>query len=69
MTDKQILELVKEYFKVGGIRDDGSSSEYYGTPDAFVKFAQSIHEDGYNKGYNKASCDAELYEHAGNAYV
>jgi hypothetical protein len=68
MTEEEILELVKEYFKEGGIRDDGSCSEYYGDPDAYVKFALLIHEDGYNRGYNKASYDAELYEHAGNAY-
>jgi len=42
MTNEQILELVKEYFEVGGIRDDGTCSEYYGNPDAFLKFAQSI---------------------------
>lgn len=53
MTDEQILELVKKHFKVGGLRDDGSSSEYYGTPDAFLKFALAIHEDAYNKGYDE----------------
>ena len=42
MTDEQILELVKEHFKEGGIRDDGSCSEYYGDLDAFVKFAKEI---------------------------
>ena len=41
-TNEQILELVKEYFEEGGIRDDGSCSEYYGDDDAFVKFAQEI---------------------------
>ena len=46
MTDEQILTLVKEHFEVGGIRDDGSSSEYYGTPDAFLKFAREIYEKG-----------------------
>ena len=42
MTDKEILKLVEEYFKVGGIQDDGSCSEYYGKPDTFVKFARTI---------------------------
>ena len=46
MTDEQILTLVEEYFEMGGIRDDGSSSEYYGTPDAFLKFAREIYEKG-----------------------
>ena len=46
MTEEQILTLVKEHFEVGGIRDDGSSSEYYGTPDAFLKFAREIYEKG-----------------------
>jgi hypothetical protein len=36
--------------------------------DELLKFALLIHENGYNKGYNKASYDAELYEHAGNSY-
>ena len=46
MTDEQIFELVKEHFQEGGIRDDGSCSEYYGDPDAFVKFAREIFEEG-----------------------
>ena len=46
MTNEQILELVKEHFEVGGIRDDGSCSEYYGKPDVFLKFARVM----YNKG-------------------
>ena len=46
MTDPEILTLVKEHFEVGGIRDDGSFSEYYGTPDAFLKFARAIYEKG-----------------------
>jgi hypothetical protein len=68
MSNEQILQLVKEHFQEGGVRDDGSCAEYYGDPDAFVKFALAIHEHGYDKGYNKASYDAELYEHARNAY-
>ena len=46
MTDEQIFELVKEHFQEGGVRDDGSCSEYYGDPDAFVKFAREIFEEG-----------------------
>ena len=42
MTEEQILELVKEHFEVGGIRDDGSCSEYYGKLDALLKFAREI---------------------------
>ena len=57
MTNEQILEFVKEYFEVGGIRDDGSCSEYYGKPDAFLKFALLIHEDGYNGGYELGGTD------------
>ena len=57
MTNEQILELVKEYFDVGGIMDDGSCSEYYGKPDAFLKFALAIHEDGYNGGYELGGTD------------
>ena len=54
MPDEQILQLVKEYFKEGGIRDDGSCSEYYGDPDAFLKFAKVM----YDKGKDD---EAELY--------
>ena len=52
MTDEQILELVKEHFQEGGVRDDGSCSEYYGDPDAFVKFARALFEEGYSEGYD-----------------
>lgn len=45
MTDEQLLELVKKYFEEGGIRDDGSCSEYYGETDAFVKFARAIRKN------------------------
>ena len=51
MTDFEILSLVKEHFEVGGIRDDGSSSEYYGTPDAFLKFARKMYSEGWREGY------------------
>jgi hypothetical protein len=45
MTDEQIFELVKEHFQEGGVRDDGSCSEYYGDPDAFVKFARELYDE------------------------
>ena len=57
MTDFEILSLVKEHFEVGGIRDDGSSSEYYGTPDDFLKFARAMYEKGYDVGYKECFCD------------
>jgi len=34
MNKNEILQLVKEHFQEGGIRDDGSCSEYYGDFDA-----------------------------------
>jgi flagellar biosynthesis/type III secretory pathway protein FliH len=53
MTNEQILEFVKKHFQEGDVRDDGSCAEYYGDPDAFLKFALAIHEGGYNKGYDR----------------
>ncbi len=50
MTDEQILQLVKEHFQEGGVRDDGSCAEYYGDPDAFVKFARAIYKEGLEDG-------------------
>ena len=50
MSPEQILQLVKEHFQEGGVRDDGSCAEYYGGPDAFVKFAEAIYEEGYDDG-------------------
>lgn len=64
MTEEQILQYVKEYFKYGGICDDGSCSEYYGDPDAFVKFAKKIYEEGRFDGYD-SGYDAAFYEHGG----
>ena len=51
MTKDEILQLVKEHFQEGGVRDDGSCSEYYGDPDAFVKFARELYDEGYTKGF------------------
>jgi hypothetical protein len=55
MTDEQILQLVQEHFEVGGIRDDGSCSEYYGNFDAFLEFARAIREDAYQEGFNEGT--------------
>ena len=63
MTNEQILELAETC---------GFGVNKYKIcicwKDELLKFALLIHENGYNKGYNKASYDAELYEHAGNSY-
>ena len=66
MTKEQILQLVKEHFQEGGVRDDGSCSEYYGDPDAFVKFARKViskeysqgYDDGYGSGYDQGCYEA-----------
>jgi predicted Zn-dependent peptidase len=42
MTDQKILELVEEFFEVGGIRDDGSFSEFYTTAKDIIEFAHQI---------------------------
>ena len=56
MTDEQqILKLVQEHFEVGGIRDDGSCSEYYGNFDAFLKFARAIYSEGFSDGCKEGS--------------
>ena len=72
MTKDQILQLVKEHFKEGGLRDDGSSSEYYGDPDTFVKFTKAIYDMGKSDGYEdgrydgySAGYDAAFCEHGG----
>jgi hypothetical protein len=53
MTKQEILKLVREHFKGGGICDDGSCTEYYGDPDAFVKFAEKIYHKGHCAGFCK----------------
>ena len=60
MTNAQILELVQEHFELGGIRDDGSCSEYYGNFDAFLKFARAIREDGYNEGWESGNVSTKM---------
>ena len=54
ILDEEVLKLVKEHFEERGIQDDGSCSEYYGDPDAFLKFAKVM----YDKGKDD---EAELY--------
>ena len=69
MTKNEILQLVKEHFQEGGVRDDGSCSEYYGDLDAFVKFALKViskdnskysqgYDDGYDCGYDQGCYEA-----------
>ena len=54
MTEEQILKLVKEHFEEEWCEENGHGwVEFAGKPDAFVKFALLIHENGYNKGYNE----------------
>jgi hypothetical protein len=66
MTNPEILKLAKTC----GFDDFTGEKENYWEcgEEQLLKFALTIHENGYNKGYNKASYDAELYEHAGNSY-
>ena len=52
MTKNEILQLVKEHFVEEEVDDDGYCwIEYAGKPDAFVKFAEKIHQEGYCDGY------------------
>ncbi len=47
MTDEQILQLVKEHFEEEWCEEDGHGwVEFAGKPDAFVKFARKIFEEG-----------------------
>ena len=57
MTKDEILQLVKEHFQEGGVRDDGSCSAYYGDIDAFERFARAVYEEGYDDadGWYKAT--------------
>lgn len=55
MTEEQILQMIKEYFNEGGIRDDGSCSEYYGDLGAFLKFASKLYYQGRYDGYYDGS--------------
>ena len=74
MTNPEILKLAKncefDFSIKWRLKGGESSNQMYWEcwEDQLLKFALLIHENGYNKGYNKASYDAELYEHAGNSY-
>jgi hypothetical protein len=59
MTKDEILQLVKDHFQEGGVRDDGSCSEYYGDPDAFVRFARELYHEGYDDGYDHGYYNGE----------
>jgi hypothetical protein len=50
MTDEQIITLVNEHFEASGVRDDSSFTEYYGKPDAFLKFARAMYKEGLEDG-------------------
>jgi hypothetical protein len=51
MTDEQILQLVKEHFTEEWCEEDGWGwTEFAGKPDAFVKFARELYDEGYSKG-------------------
>jgi hypothetical protein len=50
MTEEQILKLVKEHFEEEWCEEDGHGwVEFAGKPDAFVKFARAIYEEGYEQ--------------------
>jgi hypothetical protein len=57
MTEEQVLQMIKEHFKEGGIRDDSSCFEYYGDLDAFLKFASKLYYQGRYDGYEDGRCD------------
>ena len=58
MTEQQIIELVKEDFTEEWCEEDGNGwVEFAGKPDAFLKFARVIYENGYNEGYSDCSFD------------
>ena len=60
MTEDEILELVRFHFQEGGIRDDGSCSEYYGNTKDFINFAQAIYEMGNENGWESRE-EAEYF--------
>jgi hypothetical protein len=67
MNRQEILQLVREHFKPGGVCDDGSCSEYYGDPDAFVKFAETIYKEGKCDGYEEGRWDG--YKERDSVYI
>ena len=66
MTKDEILQLVKEHFQEGGVRDDGSCSEYYGDTDAFVKFYRKAYSEGWRVGNDEGYDDGCFQATGGN---
>ena len=66
MTKNEILQLVKEHFQEGGVRDDGSCSEYYGDLDAFVKFYRKAYSEGWREGNDEGYDDGCFQATGGN---
>lgn len=58
-TEEEILELAENFLEIGGIRDDGSPCEFYGTKEQLVSFARLIDSRGYNLGYDNGVFDAK----------
>jgi len=51
MTDDQILDFVKEHFIEEEVDEDGDCwIEFSGKPNAFLKFAQAIYDEGVKDG-------------------
>lgn len=48
--DDEYLPFLFDLGNGGGLCDDGSCTEYYGDPDAFVKFADTIYKKGFEEG-------------------
>jgi hypothetical protein len=67
MTEEQIIQLVKEHFKYGGLCDDGSwfKCKYYGDLDTFVKFAQEIYMKGWDDSRSATKFAISFDEHLG----
>ena len=66
MTKEEMLQLVKEHFQEGGVRDDGSCSEYYGDLDAFVKFYRKAYSEGWREGNDEGYDDGCFQATGGN---
>ena len=66
MNKNEILQLVKEHFQEGGVRDDGSCSEYYGDTDAFVKFYRKVYSEGWRGGNEEGYDDGCFQATGGN---
>lgn len=50
LNEDFIMPLVKEHFKQGGVRDDGTCSEYYGSVEDFIKFSLLMYSKGMCEG-------------------